>query len=326
MAVKDVSSAGVMARQPKVSILTITYKHEPFIAQCIEGAMSQETRFAFEMVIGEDHSPDRTREICLDYQRRYPEKIRLQLPERNIGRHSNFRHAYDACRGQYIAMLEGDDYWTRPDKLQTQADLLDAHPEWAICFHNARLEGENSGGQACFYEQAPKPVSTLEDFVPRNFIPTCSCMFRRGLIPELPEWYFDPEQTPYTDWILHVLNAAHGDVGYVHEVMAVHRRHGGGVWGSTFNGTPEGDIRRLKDRITTYARLRRCMAPRFAPRIRRQMAEECFHLGLAYREADRFARAGAYLLRALLTAPRAEARALRPLLATLAGRRRKGTP
>ena len=110
----------------KVSVAMITYNHERFIAQAIESVLMQQTDFAVELVIGEDCSTDGTRAIVRDYGERYPERIRLLLPEHNLGMMPNFVATLKACRGQYVASVEGDDYWTDPHKLQKQVDFLES--------------------------------------------------------------------------------------------------------------------------------------------------------------------------------------------------------
>ena len=315
VAVTEVSAAGVMAVAPKVSVLTITYNHGPFVGECLESVLAQQTDFAFEMVVGEDCSTDQTRAVCREQQARRPDRIRLLLAERNRGRHANFRNAFEACRGEYVALIEGDDYWTDGTKLRQQVALLDAHPETAICFHNVALVGERAPGPgATFFRAAPpRTVFTGEDLIEKNFIPTCSCVFRNRPRPALPAWYWDPAQTPYTDWVLHAVNAQRGDIRYIHAVMAAHRRHGGGFWGATFDGTAAGDIQRMSDRLRTYDRLGECLEPRCARRIRRQKAMTCFHLALAYREAGDRRAARRFLWRAIGTDVLAPAPLLRSL-------------
>src|SRR4051794_3890726 len=119
----------------KVSVCMITYNHERFIEQAVASALTQATSFEYEIVIGEDCSTDRTRNILIELQRANPDKIRLLLPEHNLGAQRNFVQTLDMCRGQYIAYLEGDDYWTSSAKLQQQVDFLDQHADFAICFH-----------------------------------------------------------------------------------------------------------------------------------------------------------------------------------------------
>ncbi|MDQ3815609.1 MAG: glycosyltransferase family 2 protein, partial [Armatimonadota bacterium] len=125
----------------KVSIVMVTYNHEKYIAQAVESVLMQETNFDYELIIGEDCSQDKTRAIVMDFQRRFPERIRLLLPEKNLGGSgkTNFLQTLAAAQGQYVALLEGDDYWTSPHKLQKQVDFLDSHPECAICFHKSNM-------------------------------------------------------------------------------------------------------------------------------------------------------------------------------------------
>lgn len=315
---REVSSPEVLGRRPRVSVLTITYNHGAYIAECIRGFLAQRTNFDVEMVIGEDCSRDDTREVCRRLQAEAPERLRLLLPDANVGRFANFRAVLAACRGEFIALLEGDDVWTAPDKLQRQVDLLDAHREWSGCFHNVSIE--TIGGTEPprpFFPAEEKTVFGPEDLVSRNFIPTCSCVFRNRSPLGLPAWYYDEARNPYSDWILHAINMRHGGYGYIHETMAVHRRHSGGVWGSTFDGTTAGDIRRMRMRQTAFEGLQQCLDPRLEGAVRRQRAMNAFHLSLAYREAGDRARAWRSLWQAFRADRSAEIPFLRSAAATL---------
>src|SRR5207248_532470 len=116
---------------------------QAYIAQAIESVLCQQTRFPFEIVIGEDESSDDTRRIVLGYRDRYPERISVILNDRSQviyvdGRATgrwNFLQVMSRVSGKYIAYLEGDDYWTHPLKLQKQVDFLDAHPAYSLCGH-----------------------------------------------------------------------------------------------------------------------------------------------------------------------------------------------
>jgi glycosyltransferase involved in cell wall biosynthesis len=216
----------VTSSPPKVSVLMTTYNHERYVKQAIQSVLMQKTKFEYELVIGEDCSTDRTREIIIDLQRRYPDRIMLFPRERNLGGNENFILALQACRGQYVAILEGDDYWTSADKLQRQVDFLDAHPDFSICFHAVRRISEDPNIQARVYRSPRKRVFTLEDILLTNFIPTCSVMFRNGLITEIPDWL---PSLKATDWAWHILNARHGKVGLINESMGVYRLHAAGA-------------------------------------------------------------------------------------------------
>jgi glycosyltransferase involved in cell wall biosynthesis len=321
----EVSAPVILARKPRVSVLTITYNHGKYVEECIRSVLAQRAKFDIEMVIGEDCSKDDTRAVCRKLQAESPDRIRLLLPGANVGRFENFRRTYAACRSEFIALLEGDDVWTATDKLQCQVDALDAHPEWIACFHNVRIVAEGRTGKtATFFTDGDQTVFRQCDFAERNFVPTCSCVFRRRPDLLLPAWYYDESRNPYSDWILHAVNARYGDFGYLHEVMALHRRHAGGVWGGTFDGTLDGDIRRMARRLTAFEGLEEVMAPEHRARVRRQRALGCFHLALAYREKGRMGMALQLLLRACWIDPTIEAPLIRTLAATLLRPHSKG--
>jgi hypothetical protein len=216
----------------KVSVMMITYNHEEYISQAIESVLMQETDFPYELVIGEDCSTDGTRQVVVDYQEKNPEKIRLLLSAQNLGMHENARRTRQACRGEYIAVLEGDDYWTDPHKLQKQVDFLDSHPECAMCFHAVKwVFEEGSREPRVVYPPERKDMYRLEDLLERNFISTGTTMARSGLqLNNTPSWACE---LAMGDWPFFLQCARQGYIGYVDEIMAVYRVHGGGVWSRT---------------------------------------------------------------------------------------------
>jgi glycosyltransferase involved in cell wall biosynthesis len=125
---KELSAPAVMDKTPLVSVKMITYNHESYIAKAIEGVLMQETNFPFELVIGEDCSTDRTREIVLEYQRKRPDVIRVIAWDRNAGGKRNGRKVIESLRGKYIAPCDGDDCWTHPKKLALQVDIMERDP------------------------------------------------------------------------------------------------------------------------------------------------------------------------------------------------------
>ncbi len=213
----------------KVSVFMLAYNHERFIAQAIDSILMQEVDFEYEIVIGEDCSTDSTRQIVIDYQKKHPDKIRLLLPEKNLGMHTNAMNTYRACQGQYIAVLEGDDYWTSPDKLQTQVRLLDRNPDLVICFTNSLMFWEDNSHDPAIFSNEQTKIFTIEDLLVRNFISTPSVMYQNGLIKEFPQWY---SEQGMGDWTFYILLAEYGKIGYVDEVMSAYRIHDGGVWSS----------------------------------------------------------------------------------------------
>ena len=161
-----------------VSVCMITYNHEAYIAQAIDGILMQKTNFPIELIIGEDCSTDNTRKIVVEYAEKYSEIIRPVLPEKNLGIMKNFIETMEAARGKYIALCEGDDYWTDPYKLQKQVDFLEANEEYSLCFHkvNVRYE-DNLKDEGILHYFEEREYSGLEIYK-EWIISTCSVVFR----------------------------------------------------------------------------------------------------------------------------------------------------
>lgn len=142
----ETSDLAKLCKAPVVSVQMITYNHEPYIRQAIEGVMMQKTDFEFELVIGEDCSTDKTREVCFEYQKKYPAKIRVLWSEHNVNHvGGNSPRSLARCRGEFIALCEGDDYWIDPFKLQKQVDAMRKYPNVGICFCGALIHSCKDG-------------------------------------------------------------------------------------------------------------------------------------------------------------------------------------
>jgi len=233
----------------------VTYNHEKYIAQAVESVLMQETDFDVELVIGEDCSTDRTREILLDLQAKHPDQVKLLPSERNLGVNGNIARTLQACTGQYIAFLDGDDYWISPHKLQLQVDYLDRHPEITVCYHKAHIVNED--GSVVLGEGAKpdsKPVSTIEDIIRRNFIVSCTVMYRHGFVSAFPEWWYEIVNA---DWTLHIFHAQHGDIGFIPEVLSAYRYNPAGIW----TRLPYED--RLVTRIKAYSMMNQNLEYRY---------------------------------------------------------------
>jgi glycosyltransferase involved in cell wall biosynthesis len=240
----------------KLSVMMITYNHEQFIAQAIESVLAQRTTFDYEIVVGEDCSTDRTRDILMDFHRRYPDRIVPLLRDRNLGGPRNLTATLASCQGQYLALLEGDDYWTCEDKLQRQVDFLDGHLDYAICCSRARVanEGGLSSGTlrakaGGIFPASPSsaladrkevsgllPVTpraagpyTVEDLLQENFVMTSTVVYRWGGLAPLPSWFL---RFSLGDLALHALVANQSKIELLDDCMAVYRVHDGGIWSS----------------------------------------------------------------------------------------------
>jgi glycosyltransferase involved in cell wall biosynthesis len=204
-----------------VSVSMITYNHEKFIAQAIEGVLMQETDFPIELIIGEDCSTDNTRKICLEYKEKYPEIIKLLLPEKNIGMHQNFITTLQACTGKYIALCEGDDYWTDPLKLQKQVDFLEANGDYSMCFHNVHILGKHLN----VYQHLQQREYSVDEILLIWTIPTCSAVIHRNCVNSLPQ----NENFVVGDNIIFTSCGSSGKIYCINEKMGVYRMHAGGV-------------------------------------------------------------------------------------------------
>jgi glycosyltransferase involved in cell wall biosynthesis len=219
-----------------ISVCIPAYNHVSYIRQCLEGVLMQKTNFQFEILLGEDGSSDGTKEVCIDYKKKYPDKIKLFLNNRkNIiiidGRPTgrwNFINLLKNAEGKYIALLDGDDYWTDPFKLQKQVDFLEQNKDFALCFHAVKIidETNTSNIETPLYLNRPE-ITTIEDLCQGNYIYTASSVFKNGLIKEFPTWYY---KCSIGDWPLYLMIAEHGKIKFINEEMAVYRKHGGGIW------------------------------------------------------------------------------------------------
>lgn len=221
---------------PEVSVLVTVYNHGIFIKQCLESLVNQATSFNFEIVIGEDCSTDNTREIIVEYSKKYSNLIVPILYEVNQGTKEcpgkgNFVNTFYQCRGKYIVHIEGDDYLTDNNKLQLQYDFLNQNPESSACFHNAMVVYDD-GSQP---PKAMNPPDQKTKIYPEDllydkevwFMATASVMFRRQLIPEkFPEWFL---KTKSGDIPLYCMLSSQGYIGYLPNNMCVYRKHAGGL-------------------------------------------------------------------------------------------------
>ena len=211
----------------KVSVALIAYNHERFIDDALQSVLMQKTNFPFEIVIGEDCSTDRTREILVDYQKRYPDKIRLLLRDRNLGAAGNAIETCAATTGEYVTYLDGDDYWTSEDKLQTLADYLDGHPECSMCFHN--VEKRYADGRPPEVAlKTNKKFFEIKDLFWRNLIASCATMCRGEMLRSF-DWAYPAHMAG--DRLRYIWQAQFGPIGYIDQVMGVYRLNDGGIYG-----------------------------------------------------------------------------------------------
>jgi len=270
----------------KLSVMMITYNHERFIAQALASILAQRVNFDYEIIVAEDDSTDGTRDIVLDFHRRYPGRIVLLLRDRNLGAMRNFKEALAVCSGEYVALLEGDDYWTHEDKLQTQINFLDEHLDHAICCHRAQFVDETRAGQSRIFPTLPAGTYTLADLFDGNWVVTCSVVYRWGSVRSLPDWLLTLKMG---DWPLNILVGTAGKIHLMDEVMSVYRIHQGGVWSSLSH--PD----QLRATIEMLTALDKHLGFQYTNLIRRTLARSYFELACQARQERNRTEAGKHL-------------------------------
>ena len=225
---------------PAVSVLVVTYQHAPFIADCLDGILAQQTDFPFEVIIGEDGSDDGTREICIAYADAHPDRIRLFLRDRALTqlpldpdgvvpvKRLNGRFTRLAARADILAFCEGDDLWTDPTKLQRQYDVLQDDPRAAAVIHRVTVVWTTDNGEAWQYAIPDQSRLTTEDVIWDRGTPTCAVMTRNvGL--EHPRYLDWSCRTLSVDYLVRAVASFYGDTSVIDRDMAVHRKHPGGI-------------------------------------------------------------------------------------------------
>lgn len=172
----------IQGGETKVSVCVVTYNQEKYIAECLSSIVEQRTSFNFEIIVADDCSKDSTREIILDFARRYPTIIKPLFRNENIGAVKNFLGVHNVALGAYVAHIDGDDVM-RPGKLQKQADFLDQNSEFSVVWHPVDLFDDNGGffsGTGYDYSFLPSGVVTLSHALRLGSVGAhSSCMYRR---------------------------------------------------------------------------------------------------------------------------------------------------
>jgi glycosyltransferase involved in cell wall biosynthesis len=217
-----------MTDKAAISICLITYNQEKFIERAIESALMQKCSFKFEIIISDDCSTDNTKVIIAGYAEKYPQLIKAYYAETNLGMLRNWEKALKLCKAPYIALLEGDDFWNDPLKLQKQFSILESHSDCVISFTNATNEYESGGKGYARYVDKTGEFFTISDLLEYNFIPTCSVLMKNHISDTFfPPAYF---KSPFADWIIHILNAQYGKIHFLNEFTCTYQIHSMGVW------------------------------------------------------------------------------------------------
>lgn len=211
-----------------VSVHMITYNHEKYIAQAIEGVLMQETTFDYELVISDDSSPDNTLNIIKEYQERYPKIIRVIHREKNLGSMKNFFDTFNYCNAKYIAICEGDDYWTDPLKLQKQVVFLEKNEDYGLIYTNANIfnqkENKFKGTFSFINNEAPRSGIFFPSILFKNYVQTLTVLVKseylKSAIQSIGASMYEFKMGDYPLWIEISRNTK---FKYLDEIMAVYR-------------------------------------------------------------------------------------------------------
>lgn len=282
----------------KVSVIVHTYNHEKFIRQTLDSILNQEVNFQYEVIVGDDASTDSTPQIIQEYQAKFPDIIKPLLHPKNLGGFgkNNTLATLTVCQGQYIAAMDGDDYWTNPLKLQKQVDFLDNNPDFVACFHNALIHFEDGSAPDMYVNyESQRQVTTIEDLVGEDeiwYMATSSVMFRNGIMKEYPKWFHESKSG---DIPRYILLGKHGKFFYINELMSVYRKNNGGM--SFTDGKQDAEF--LFNRIGMYKGIDAELDYKFHKTINKNIARYYLMLANSLQHGDNFIKSRYFALKSL---------------------------
>lgn len=216
-----------------VSINCITYNHEKYVIDAIESFLKQKTTFKFEVIIHDDASLDGTQRIIQDYQKKYPEIIKtIQQNENQYSKGKKMLpFPYAKSSGKYIAICEGDDYWTDPYKLQKQVDFMENNLDCSMCFHASEIVSVDKEKIGVIQPYNKNCISRTEDIIlgDGGFMATNSILYRKKIMFEVPYFYLN---SPVEDYPLQILTSTENYAYYINDVMSAYRTLSEGSWSS----------------------------------------------------------------------------------------------
>ncbi len=293
-----------MTNDVMVTIRCITYNHEAYIRQCLEGFVMQKANFRFEAIVHDDASTDGTAAIIREYAEKYPDIIKpIYETENQYSKHdgSLMRIMNVHTHGKYVAMCEGDDYWTDPLKLQKQVDLLEANPEYSLCFHNAMVHYEICGNwdaDVAFLKENTNREYTGFEVLEHWTIPTASVVMRKDVIDSsLYHKASSDKRILYGDIVLFLSAAEVGRLYYMSDIMSVYRKHpGGAVYGFNF----QRELKALKHDMA----LVELFGKKYLKATNTIRTERCFSISSHMKKEKKYFRACFYLLKAFAIYPK----------------------
>ncbi|HJD92051.1 glycosyltransferase family 2 protein [Bacteroides coprosuis] len=220
-------------KEPLVSVMCQVFNHAPLLEDCLRGFINQKVNFPFEVLIHDDASTDNSQEIIRKYEQEYPHIFKSILQVENQysqGKKIWASIQFPRAQGKYIALCEGDDYWTDPNKLQKQVDFMEAHPDYSMCFHNAMMTWTDGYKKDEVFAHIEDRQYSIVELYRRCYIPTASMFMRTSVVKD--SLYTSNVYNPkviYGDIFMCLVAASLGKVWGMHDNMSVYRKHPGGM-------------------------------------------------------------------------------------------------
>jgi glycosyltransferase involved in cell wall biosynthesis len=229
-----VTTAGRTGGLPDVAVVVITHNHEQFIGESIGSVALQRYPGTIHLVVSDDASTDGTAAAIERAVETLPSNVvpHVLLRKENVGGYRNLSETWiraNETGAAHLALLEGDDFWTDPDKLAAQVSHLAAQPAATLSFGlaNELIMYDDAPPQTTLLFVPPSYEPTFEQLLGRNFIVTCTAVYRAGVLPRFPDWF---AECPFRDWPLHLVHASAGRMHYLDRLVAVHRQHRASKW------------------------------------------------------------------------------------------------
>lgn len=215
----------------KVSICCVTYNHEKFIAQSLDGFIKQQTSFEYEILVHDDASTDETQKIVKEFELKYPKLFRCFYQSENQFKKQNtlVNILFKAARGQYIALCEGDDYWTDPYKLQKQVDFMEVNPSFTFCFSNILNVDQDSKELDISWPNKNESFTLTKKMIGEEYLVSTPTILFKNNIANL-DYINEMRNSPLGDYLIISILLLKGKGYYFPEKMAAYRHHNEGIF------------------------------------------------------------------------------------------------
>lgn len=214
----------------KLSILLVTYNQAKYIPQCIEGILIQDIPYEFELIVADDFSDDATLKIIKEGLNGKIQNLKILGSTLNHGISKNYQRAFCECKGEYIAVIEGDDYWTDPERLVKHIDFLDKHQDCVLSMNRFRIyyqESEKFSNKEWGSSEDHQFITASQMAMGNKLGNLSACLFRKSEIDKIKPDLFDLE---LADWMLGMVLSENGLIAVLKEIMSVYRVHNNGQW------------------------------------------------------------------------------------------------